>query len=107
MEENDLFLFLRSNRIWLLAVRVGLRVRGYRPAALRDRGVNMCVLTLTAGVPVGPAGSPSAPPVHPETSAASCSGYETHRAGKTNPRRVKIEPANHTELSTLFSNVLS
>lgn len=37
-----------------------------------------CMFTLTVSVPVVPAGSQSVPPAHPETSAASWSGYETH-----------------------------
>lgn len=40
-------------------------------------------LTLTVSVPVAPVGSRFVPPAHPETSAASCSGYETHPAGCT------------------------
>lgn len=38
-------------------------------------------LTSTVSVPAAPAGSPSAPPAHPETSAASGSDFETHPAG--------------------------
>lgn len=41
-------------------------------------------LTLTVSVPVVPADSQSAPPAHPETSAASWSGYETHPTGQPN-----------------------
>lgn len=38
-------------------------------------------LTSTVSVPAAPAGSPSAPPAHPETSAASGCDFETHPAG--------------------------
>lgn len=42
----------------------------------------MC-LTWTVGVPAVPADSQSAPPAHPETSAAFSSGYETRPAKNT------------------------